>query len=182
MVEDSLSKVFSYSACQRITCFLYGTRKFITVFTEAHHWTLSWATRNHFTSASPVSLRSIQMLSSHLRLGLRTSQPKCCKHFSPPHACYIGRPPYPPWFNILNDIRWRIQAIKFIIMQFSPWSVFLPFRSKFLNTLFSETLSLCSSLKVRNQDSHPSSTIGKITVLILFIRERREVKRFRTEW
>jgi hypothetical protein len=31
--------------------------------------------------------------------------------------------------------------------------------------MFSKTLSLCSSLKVRNQVSHLYSTTGKITVL-----------------
>jgi hypothetical protein len=41
------------------------------------------------------------------------------------------RPPHPPWSNHPNNIRWRIQAVKFIIMQVSPLSVFLPFRSKY---------------------------------------------------
>ena len=35
----------------------------------------------------------------------------------------------------------------------------------FLNTLFSKTLNLCSSLKVRDQVSQPYSTIGNIIVL-----------------
>jgi hypothetical protein len=39
----------------------------------------------------------------------------------------------------------------------------------FLNTLFSKTLSPCSSLKVRDQVSHPYSTTGKITVLYILI-------------
>jgi hypothetical protein len=43
----------------------------------------------------------------------------------------MSRPPHPPWFNHPNFIRWRLQAVKFIIMQFSPWSIFLPFRSKY---------------------------------------------------
>jgi hypothetical protein len=47
-----------------------------------------------------------------------------------PHACHMSRPPHPPWFNHPNNIRWRIQAMKFIIMQFSPRSVFIPFRSQ----------------------------------------------------
>jgi hypothetical protein len=38
-----------------------------------------------------------------------------------------------------------------------------------LSTLFSETLSLCSSLKVRDQVSHPYRTTGKITVLFILI-------------
>jgi hypothetical protein len=43
----------------------------------------------------------------------------------------MSRPPHPPWFNQPNNIRWKIQAMKFIIMQLSPRSVFLPFRSKY---------------------------------------------------
>jgi hypothetical protein len=39
----------------------------------------------------------------------------------------------------------------------------------FLNTLFSKTLSLCSSPKMRDQVLHPYSTTGKITVLYILI-------------
>jgi hypothetical protein len=57
-----------------------------------------------------------------------------------------------------------------------------PFRSKILNTLFSETPSPCSSLKVRDQVLHPYNTTGKITVLYILIFRlldmRREDKRF----
>jgi hypothetical protein len=48
----------------------YGTRRFITVFTKARYWTLSWASWIQFAPSIPISLRSILMLSSHLRLGL----------------------------------------------------------------------------------------------------------------
>jgi hypothetical protein len=68
----------------------YGTRRFITVFTQARHWTLSRASWIQFAPSIPTSVRSILMLSSHLRLGLpnnifslRSSQPKPCKHLSP---------------------------------------------------------------------------------------------------
>jgi hypothetical protein len=54
-----------------------------------------------------------------------------------------------------------------------------------LNTLFSKTLSLRSSLKETDQVSHPYSTSGKITVLYILIfglfDMRREDKRFWTE-
>jgi hypothetical protein len=30
------------------------------------------------------------------------------------HACHMSRPPHPPWFNHPNNIRLRIQAVKFI--------------------------------------------------------------------
>jgi hypothetical protein len=63
-------KADSHSACQTIACFIYGTRRFITMFTKARHWTLSWASRIQFAPSIPLSLRSILMLSSHLRLGL----------------------------------------------------------------------------------------------------------------
>jgi hypothetical protein len=43
----------------------------------------------------------------------------------------MSRSPHPPWFNHSNNIRWRIQVMNFIIMQFSPRTVFLPFRSKY---------------------------------------------------
>jgi hypothetical protein len=49
-----------------------------------------------------------------------------------PHACHIPRPPHTPWFNHPKNIRSKIQVMKFIIMQFSPRSVFIPFRSKYL--------------------------------------------------
>jgi hypothetical protein len=52
--------------------------------------------------------------------------------------------------------------------------------------MFSNTLSLCSSLNVRNQVSHPYSTTGKIIVLyirvFLFMYIKRKDKRFCTEW
>jgi hypothetical protein len=49
---------------------LYGTRMFITVFTKSLHFSLSWATQIHFISSYPISLKSILILSTHLRLGL----------------------------------------------------------------------------------------------------------------
>jgi hypothetical protein len=49
-----------------------------------------------------------------------------------------------------------------------------------LSTLFSNTLSLCSSLNVRDQVWHPYKTTGKITVLYIltftFVDRRRKLK------
>jgi hypothetical protein len=91
-------------------------------------------------------------------------------------------PPHSPWFNHPNSVRWRIQAVKFIILQFSPWSIFLLGPNILLSTLFSKTLSLCSLPKVRDQVSHPYSTTSKITVLYIlifrFFDMRREENRF----
>ena len=54
-----------------------------------------------------------------------------------------------------------------------------------LNTLFSNTLSLCSSLNVRDEVSHPYKTTGKIIVLYILnfklFDSKLEDKRFCTE-
>jgi hypothetical protein len=60
--------------------------------------------------------------------------------------------------------------MNFIIMNFlyDPSSSLLG-SNILLNTLFSKTLSLRSSLKVRDEVSHPYSTTVKITVLYILI-------------
>jgi hypothetical protein len=52
----------------------------------------------------------------------------------------MSRPPHSPLFNNPNNIRWRIQVMKFIIMQFS-------LRPIFLNTVLKNPLSYSSYLK-----------------------------------
>jgi hypothetical protein len=49
---------------------LYGTRKFITVFTRALHLSLSWARLIQSIPPYSISLRSILILSNHLCLAL----------------------------------------------------------------------------------------------------------------
>jgi hypothetical protein len=70
MVQDILWKADSHSVCQTIVCFLYGTRRFISVLKKARIWALYWASRIQFALSIPISLRYILTLSSHLRLGL----------------------------------------------------------------------------------------------------------------
>jgi hypothetical protein len=50
--------------------FFYGTRKFITMFTRPHLCIQFWASVIHVTPPYPISLKSVLILSSHLRLGL----------------------------------------------------------------------------------------------------------------
>jgi hypothetical protein len=56
--------------------------------------------------------------------------------------------------------------MKLLIMQF-PSSLLGP--NILLSTLFSNTISLCSSLNVRVQVLHPYRTTGKIIVLYILI-------------
>jgi hypothetical protein len=48
----------------------YGTQRFITVFTRALHWSLSWARSIQFIPSHPTSLRSILIWSTPVRPGL----------------------------------------------------------------------------------------------------------------
>ena len=50
----------------------YGTRRFITAFTGFRHPSLSWASPIQSPYPQPTSWRSILILSTHLRLGLRS--------------------------------------------------------------------------------------------------------------
>jgi hypothetical protein len=86
----------------------YGTRRFITVFTRAFHWSLSWARSIQSIPSHPNSLRSILILSTHLRLSHQ--YPTC----SPlvPHSCYMPCPPHPPWLDNSNYTWRRVQAVK----------------------------------------------------------------------
>jgi hypothetical protein len=69
-----------------------ATRGFITVFTRAIPWSLSWARSTQSITRHPVSLKSILLLSTHLRLGL------------PSHLFPSGFPTCPAHLILLNLI------------------------------------------------------------------------------
>jgi hypothetical protein len=50
-----------------------GTRRFIIVFTSTIHWSLSLASSIQSTAPTSISIRSILILSTHLRLGLSSN-------------------------------------------------------------------------------------------------------------
>jgi hypothetical protein len=70
---------------------------------------------------------------------------------------------HPPWLDHSNYTLRRVQVMNFQIMQFSPTST-PSLLGLDINTQFSNTLSLCSSLNVRDQVSHPNRTTGQIIV------------------
>jgi len=137
MVQGIIWKADCHLACQSMPP-SYGILSFITAFRKAPHWTLSWVSRIQIAPSIAISVGFILIIFSHLILGLPkvsyilTSHPKSRKHFSP-----LSRVPHgpPTSFSLINypkNIRWKTQVMKFIIMQFSPCSVFLPSRSKYL--------------------------------------------------
>jgi hypothetical protein len=103
----------------KLSCFLYGTRRFITVLTKARHRTLSWASRIQFAPSIPISLMSILILSSHLRLvlpsgsSLRASQPKSCIHLS--HSQCVPHVPPTSEYNL-----WSSSLRNFLRSTFVP--------------------------------------------------------------
>jgi hypothetical protein len=128
----------SRSDSQEVSNF-YGTRRFITVFTTARHRSLSWAKWTQFTTSHPTIIRSILILSFHLRKGFQgglfpAGFPNkilyaflmflICATFS---AHFTS-----PWFDHHNVIRWRVQTMKLPFTQFPPTSWhFIPLRPRY---------------------------------------------------
>jgi hypothetical protein len=61
----------------------YGTQRFITVFTRALHWSLFWARSIQSIPSHSISLRSILILFTHLRLGLPSGLSSWISHQYP---------------------------------------------------------------------------------------------------
>jgi hypothetical protein len=109
----------------------YGNRRFITVFTRARNSSLSWVRWIHSIPPHCISLRSILILFSYLRLGIPNSPfllafpPKTCVHSSSPHTYYMSYRSIFPWLDDSNYVCWRVKFMKLLIMQFFPTSYYL---------------------------------------------------------
>jgi hypothetical protein len=147
---------------------------------------------NQSISPHSTSQRSILILSTHLCLGLPSdlypsSFPTNILYeflFSP-----ISTTCPPPWLDHSNYsyIQWRVKVMSSSLCSFlqPPITSSLFNTNIFLITLFSNTHSLCSSLNVRDQVSHPYRTTSKIIVVYILIftllDSRQEDNRFWTE-
>jgi hypothetical protein len=157
-VQDILWKVYSYSPCQTIACFLYESRRFIIVLTKARHRTLSWASRIHLAPSITIPLRSILMLSPTYEevfpvvSSFLASQPKPCKH--PSSSMHATCPTYRIFLDLitLTILGEGYRPWNSLLYNFYPRSVFLPFRSKYPQHCSQKSTA---SLKVTDQVSHP---------------------------
>ena len=116
-----LEKLTSSQLVKKFLTF-YGTQRFITSFTSAHHLSLSW-------TSSIQSMPTSHFLNIHLNIIL-PSKPGSYKWSlslrfpyqnavwtSPlPHTCYMPHPNHSSWFYHPNIIWWRVQIIKLLIM------------------------------------------------------------------
>jgi hypothetical protein len=82
----------------------------------------------HTIPSHPISLKSILILSTHLRLGLPSGSfllafpPISYIYSSSPHSCYMPCLSHPPWLDHSN-YTWRsVQVMKLLVMQLSPIS------------------------------------------------------------
>jgi hypothetical protein len=89
-------------------------------------------------------------------------------HFSPlSHACHMSHPPHARCLMISGD-EYELWSSPLFNFLHSPVTSSLLGPNIPLCTLFSSTLSLCSSLNVRDQISHPYQTTGRSMVCIFW--------------
>ena len=123
-----------------------------------------WATWNQPMPSHSISLRPILISSPSTP---RSSQWSLSFRFHHQNRVCISIllynmpcPSHHPWFYQSNNILWKVQIIKFLIRKSAPSTYFyLLLRPTHLpQYLFSNTISLSSSLQVRDQVSCPQKT------------------------
>ena len=185
-----LEKLTGFQLVKKFPAF-YGTQWFIITYARVRHLSLSWVRSIQSVPPIPLQRRSSLILSSHLHLGL------------PSGLCPSSFPTKTPYTLLLSLIRATCPA-HLILLDFITRTIFgEEYRSLssslcsfllssvissnlgpniLLSALFTNTLSLRSSLNVSDQVSHPYK-IGKIIVLcILFFCSKLQDKKFCTEW
>ena len=138
---------------------------FITAFIRSRHLSLSWARSIQSMPLTPTSRRSILILSSHPALVLASgsfpqvcpSEP-CVHHSSPSYVLHAHRIKFG---EVYRSLRSSLCSLPHSSV---PSTLLGP--NILLRTLFSNILSLRSSLNVSDQVSHPHKTKANINVCV----------------
>jgi len=181
------------SDCQEIPCILWNSK--VHYYIHKHppplpilsqyntvHPSPSHFLRIHFNSIIPYTPRF-----SKWTLSIRSFHQNPICIFLVPHMCHMPYPSNASWFDHLINIWWWVESVKLLTVWSSQLPCYLvPLRPMYFPQHLSNILSLCSSLSVRNQTSHPYKTRGKITILcvliFMFLDSKLEDKRFCTKW
>ena len=147
----------------------YWTWKFIIIFTTACLLSLPWNRRIQSTFFPPISLISVLILSSFLRLGLPSSllpsgsSTKNSVYISvPSHECHLTYPSH-IWFDYGELKSWNSWLNIFLHLPVTP-SFSDP--NTLISTLFSNTISRCSTL-IWETNFHAYKITGKIIALMV---------------
>ena len=140
----------------------YGDRRFITAYTSADHLPLSWDSPIQ-SMPHPTSWRCILILSSNLGLGLKSGSFSQLFHQNPyAPLLYPIRAIFTAYLILLDLISriifgedYRSLSSSLCSFLHSHVTSFLLGSNIPLSTLFSNTLSLRSSLNVSEHVSHP---------------------------
>ena len=155
------------SVKKKIIHSVYLTRKFITVFTKAHHLLLSSARSsspcpkifqdNYFNITFPSSHRP-----SKWALTLRFHHQNPVRTSPLPYTCHMSSSSHSSPFDYSNSIWWGVLIMNLLIMQFPLLPCYLiPVRPKYFPKL-PNALSLRSALNARHQVSHTYKTEKKL--------------------
>jgi hypothetical protein len=120
----------------------------------------------HFNIILPSTPRS-----SKWPLSIRSPHQNHVRTYLVPHTCHMPRPSHSFRFNHPSNIWWGVQTKRSPLYSgfHTPVTSSVLGPNILLSTLFSNTLSLCSSLNVRDKVSHPYKTTGKYTILYSFM-------------